>query len=323
MNYQPPFSITPKIIDLIAQISGRVGRLTAYSDHGQALYLRRVNRIRSIQGSLAIEGNTLSEQQITAILDGKRVIAPPREIQEVKNAIRAYDQLKQWQPCSEIDLLQAHLILMAGLIDDYGVYRQGSVGVMKGSEVVHIAPPAQRVPSLMAGLLQWVQTSDHHPLIISSVFHYEFEFIHPFADGNGRMGRLWQSLILQQWNPLFADMPIESLVYQSQQDYYHALQQSTEHSDSAHFIQFMLERILDAVSQATPQDSRQVTPQVKRLLDVMIGEMSRDELQHALGLRDRKSFRERYLKPALAQGMIEMTHPDKPNSKLQKYRKKG
>ncbi|MDQ6954991.1 MAG: Fic family protein [Mariprofundaceae bacterium] len=323
MRYQPPFSITPKIIALIAQISERVGRLTAYADHEQALHLRRINRIRSIQGSLAIEGNTLSEQQITAILDGKRVIAPPREIQEVKNAICAYDKMNQWQACLESDLLQAHQILMAGLIDEYGVYRQGSVGVMKGREVVHIAPPAQRVPALMTNLLQWVKNSDHHPLIVSAVFHYEFEFIHPFADGNGRMGRLWQSLILQHWNPLFADIPVESLVYQFQQGYYRALQQSTEHSDSAHFIQFMLERVLDAVLQATPQDSRQVSPQVKNLLDVMIGEMSRAALQHALGLRDRKSFRERYLKPALAQGMIEMTHPDKPHSKLQKYRKKG
>jgi len=140
---------------------------------------------------------------------------------------------------------------------------------------------------------------------------------------NGYMGRLWQSLILQQWNPLFVDMPIESLVYQHQEDYYYALQQSTEHSDSALFIQFMLERILDTVSQATPQDNPQDNPQVKLLLDGMKGEMSREELQNMLGLLDRKSFRERYLKPALEAGLIEMTHPDKPNSKLQKYRKKG
>jgi len=321
VSYQPPFSITPQIIDLIAQISEKLGRLSVQPVYD--LRLRRVNRIRTIQGSLAIEGNTLSEQQITAILDGKVVIAPPREVQEVKNAIFAYDQMNQWQSHLESDLLQAHEVLMAGLLDEYGVYRQGGVGVMKGKELVHMAPPAGRVALLMADLLQWVQGAEYHPLIMSSVFHYEFEFIHPFADGNGRMGRLWQSLMLQQWNPLFADMPIESLVYQHQEDYYYALQQSTKHSDSAPFIQFMLERILDTVSQATPQEAPQVTPQVKLLLDGMKGVMSRDELQSMLGLQDRKSFRERYLKPALEAGMIEMTHPDKPNSKLQKYRKKG
>jgi len=321
VSYQPPFSITPAIIDLIAKISEQLGRLSVQPAYD--LRLRRVNRIRTIQGSLAIEGNTLSEKQITAILDGKAVVAPPREIQEVKNAILAYDKMNQWQPDVESDLLQAHEVLMAGLIDECGVYRQGSVGVMRGSEVVHMAPPAGRVALLMADLLQWVKTSEHHPLVMSSVFHYEFEFIHPFADGNGRMGRLWQSLILQQWNPLFADMPIESLVYQHQQDYYHALQQSTEDSDSAHFIQFMLERILDTISQLTPQDDPQVAPQVKLMLDGMKGEMSREELQHMLGLQDRKSFRERYLKPALEASLIEMTHPDKPNSKLQKYRRKG
>jgi len=321
LSYQPPFSITPAIVDLIAQISEQLGRLSAQPTPD--LRLRRVNRIRTIQGSLAIEGNTLSEQQITAILDGKTVVAPPREIQEVKNAILAYDQMSQWQPDVESDLLQAHKVLMAGLIDECGVYRQGSVGVMRGSEVVHMAPPAGHVALLMADLLQWVKTSEHHPLVMSSVFHYEFEFIHPFADGNGRMGRLWQSLILQQWNPLFADMPIESLVYQHQQYYYHALQQSTEDSDSAHFIQFMLVRILDTISQFTPQDGPQVTPQVKLMLDRMKGEMSREELQQMLGLQDRKSFRERYLKPALEAGLIEMTLPDKPNSKLQKYRRKG
>jgi len=321
MSYQPPFTITPAIIDLIAQISEGLGRLSVQPAYD--LRLRRVNRIRTIQGSLAIEGNTLNEQQITAILDGKAVVAPPREVQEVKNAILAYDQMNQWQSHLEPDLLQAHEVLMSGLIDEYGVYRQGGVGVMKGKAVVHMAPPAGRVPLLMADLLQWVQGAEHHPLIVSAVFHYEFEFIHPFADGNGRMGRLWQSLILQQWNPWFADIPIESLVYEHQQDYYHALQQSTEHSDSAQFIQFMLARILDAFLQVTPQDSPQVTPQVKLLLDGMKGAMSREELQSMLGLQDRKSFRERYLKPALEAGMIEMTHPDKPNSKLQKYRKKG
>lgn len=319
-TYRPPYTLTPAILNLVAKISETVGRLSALTDAAKALRLRRINRIRTIRGSLAIEGNTLSEEQITAILDGKRVIAPPREIQEARNAIAAYDRFEQWRPEVEAELLEAHRILMAGLIDEAGAYRRGGVGVMAGGQVIHMAPPADRVPALMHDLLQWLGPSDQHPLIASSVFHYEFEFIHPFADGNGRMGRLWQTLILTRWNPLFADIPVESLVHEHQLEYYQALQNSTDQTDSAPFIEFMLRMILDAVSSAAPQVAPQVTPQVERLLEMLDGEMTREELQSALGLQDRKSFRERYLKPALAEGLIEMTIPGKPNSRLQKYR---
>ena len=173
----------------------------------------------------------------------------------------------------------------------------------------------------MRDLLQWLRATDQHPLIAGSVFHYEFEFIHPFADGNGRMGRLWQTLILVHWNKLFADIPVESLVYAHQSDYYEALQRSTEETDSAPFIEFMLRVILESVTEsAIPQVAPQVAPQVERLLKILVAEMSREDLQSALGLVDRKSFRERYLKPALDAGLIEMTIPGKPNSRLQKYR---
>lgn len=187
---------------------------------------------------------------------------------------------------------------------------------MAGQQVIHMAPPADRVPLLMADLFGWLAATDAHPLIASSVFHYEFEFIHPFADGNGRMGRLWQSLILARWNPLFADIPVESLIFEHQAEYYLALQERTRQTDSAPFIAFMLRMILDTFAPSTPQ----VTPQVGELLAVLHGEMGREALQAALGLSDRKSFRARYLKPALADGLIEMTLPDKPNSRLQKYR---
>lgn len=319
-EYQPPYTITSTILNLVAEISEAVGRLTVQNDRAKTLHLRRINRIRTIRGSLAIEGNTLSEAQITAILDGKWVIAPPREVQEVRNAIVAYEHFETWRPELEADLLEAHRILMAGLIDEIGGYRRGGVGVMAGSQVIHLAPPAERVPLLMDDLFHWLTASDAHPLIKSSVFHYEFEFIHPFADGNGRMGRLWQSLVLAQWNPLFAFIPVESLVFEHQSEYYHALQESTNLTDSAPFIVFMLKMILDTVTTITPQVSPQVTPQVRQLLAVLRGEMNRDALQSALELQDRKSFRERYLKPALAEGMIEMTVPEKPNSRLQKYR---
>lgn len=318
--YQPPYTITPEILNRVAAISETIGRLTVLTDQARSLRLRRINRIRTIHGSLAIEGNTLSVAQITAILEGKRVIAPPREVQEVKNALAAYDRFDTWKPSSEKDLLAAHRILMSGLIDEAGLYRHGGVGVMAGSQVIHMAPPADRVPHLMADLFTWLAATDAHPLIASSVFHYEFEFIHPFADGNGRMGRLWQSLILARWNPLFADIPVESLIFEHQAEYYQAIQESTQKTDSAPFIAFMLRMILDTVTTTAPQVSPQVSPQVGELLAAIRGEMGREALQSALGLSDRKSFRERYLKPALTDGLIEMTIPDKPNSRLQKYR---
>lgn len=319
--HSPPFSITPAAVSLLARISEAVGRLSVQTTTAKALRLRRSNRIRTIQGSLAIEGNTLSQEQITAILEGRRVIAPLREIQEVRNAIQAYDRFANWQPWREADLLNGHAILMNGLLEAPGKYRSGGVGIMAGKEVIHLAPPADRVRSLMRDLLRWLKSTHDHPLIAGSVFHYEFEFIHPFADGNGRLGRLWQTLILRRWNPLFADIPVESLVHEHQQDYYAALNTSSQRGDSAPFIEFMLAMIEGAVSATqAPQVTPQVTPQVSRLLAALVGEMSRDELQSGLGLQDRKSFRSRYLAPSLAEGLIEMTIPGKPNSSLQKYR---
>ncbi|MDA3950935.1 MAG: Fic family protein, partial [Spirochaeta sp.] len=186
--YQPPYTITSEILNQVAEISEVVGRLTALTNESRTLHLRRAHRIRTIHGSLAIEGNTLSEEQITAILDGKRVIAPPRDVQEVKNALAAYDRFETWNPDLEENLLEAHRILMSGLIDEAGCYRSGGVGVMAGREVIHLAPPAGRVPHLMRDLFGWITATDSHPLIAGSVFHYQFEFIHPFVDGNGRMG---------------------------------------------------------------------------------------------------------------------------------------
>ncbi len=319
MKYQPPYTITADILNRVAAISEAIGRLTVLTDQARALRLRRINRIRTIRGSLAIEGNTLSEAQITAILEGKRVIAPPREVQEVKNALAAYDRFDTWKPSSEKDLLEAHRILMSGLIDEAGVYRHGGVGVMAGQQVIHMAPPADRVPHLMSDLFCWLATTDAHPLIASSVFHYEFEFIHPFADGNGRMGRLWQSLILARWNPLFANIPVESLIFEHQAEYYQALQESTQKTDSAPFIAFMLRMILDTVTSSTPEVAPEVTPEV-RLLSVLAGEMTRQQLKEALGLKDDEHFRKTYLLPALEAGLVEMTIPDKPRSSKQKYR---
>jgi Fic family protein len=318
-TYQPPYTITPEILNRVAAISEAIGRLTVLTDQARALRLRCINRVRTIRGSLAIEGNTLSEAQITAILDGKRVIAPPREVQEVKNALAAYDRFDTWKPNAEKDLLEAHRILMSGLIDEAGLYRHDGVGVIAGQQVIHMAPPADRVPHLMTDLFGWLADTEAHPLIASSVFHYEFEFIHPFADGNGRLGRLWQSLILARWNPLFADIPVESLIFEHQAEYYQTIQESTHKTDSAPFIAFMLRMILDTVASSTPEVALEVTPEV-RLLSVLAGEMTRQQVKEALGLKDDEHFRKAYLLPALEAGLIEMTIPDKPRSSKQKYR---
>ena len=338
MKYQPPYTITSKIIYLIAQISENIGRLTVLEEIQDSLKLRKANRIRTIQGSLAIEGNTLSTEQITAILNGKTVIAPPKEVQEVRNAIKAYEAFQQWQPSQESDLLQAHQILMTGLIDEVGQYRHGGVGVMSGDRVVHMAPPANQINRLMVDLLDWLNDSEVHPLIQSSVFHYEFEFIHPFADGNGRMGRLWQTLILSRWNPIFANIPVESLIYQNQKAYYEALQASTDRTDSAPFIEFILQMILDAIlssndtaqasdhatAQASDHDTAQADVQasdhVRRLISSLgQGDYTLAELMQFVGLTHRATFQKNYLNPAIEAGLIERTIPDKPKSPKQKY----
>ncbi len=244
MAYNPPFQISSSMLNQVASISEQIGRLAS---EPSALTLRRINHIRSVQGSLAIEGNTLSEEQITAILDGKRVIAPPREILEAQNALAVYASIDHWQPEREQDLFDAHQQMMHGLIEEAGRYRHGDVGVVSGKQIIHRAPPASRVPGLMQDLFHWLASTDVHPLIASSIFHYEFEFIHPFADGNGRLGRLWQTLILSCWKSLFRDIPVENMVHQHQQDYYLAIQQSTQQGSSSVFIVFMLKMIEDAI----------------------------------------------------------------------------
>ena len=324
-KYDPPFDITPEILRLVGEIGELVGRISAQTDDTVPPRLRKANRIRTIHGSLAIEDNSLTQEQVTAILEGKRVLAPLREIQEVRNAIAAYDQLENWTAHQEVDLLTAHATFTAGLIDESGRYRSGGVGVLAGERIMHMAPPANRVPLLMRDLLHWLENTNHHPLIASSVFHYELEFIHPFADCNGRLGRLWQTLILSAWNPIFTRIPVESLVHAHQQEYYEALQNSTQQAQCGPFISFMLAMIRTAVAEmADPQVSPQVSPQVANLLAALTqgpqDGMSREELQSALGLKDRKSFRRNYLLPAMQAGLIVMSIPDKPNSRLQKYR---
>lgn len=240
----PPFNISAEAINRIAEISALLERHNIALEGEHGLKLRKANRIKTIHSSLAIEGNMLSEDEVRDIVNGKQVVAPIRQIQEVKNAIRVYDLYSQLNPFSEKDLLKAHSIMMEALTDDAGRYRSGGVGVFGETGLVHMAPPPQRVPELMGDLFAWLKRSKDHLLIRSCVFHYEFEFIHPFSDGNGRTGRLWQSLILGRLNPLFEHLPVENMIYANQPEYYNAIAASTSEGQSGPFIDFMLNEIL-------------------------------------------------------------------------------
>lgn len=331
-DYKPPFHMTNKMTFLIAEISEQVGRVIVLQEGSISPHLRRGNRIRTIHSSLAIEHNSLSLEQVTAILDGKRILGNPNEIKEVQNAYEAYELMLRLNPLSVDDLLKAHKLMMNGLVPENGKFRTGGVGVFDGEALIHMAPPAKFVPEHIHNLFAWYQQSELHPLIKSAIFHYEFEFIHPFADGNGRMGRMWHSLLLGKWKELFFWLPIEELIQSRQKEYYDALGTADAQADSAEFVELMLEIIRDSlteiavVGRSTDQDSDQVADQdklpTKRLLSALGNEtLSATELMKRLGLSHRPTFRKNYLNPALEQKLIERTIPDKPNSRNQKYRK--
>lgn len=318
-SYQPPYEITPGILSLVAEIAEAVGRFTALGNKSLTPKLRRENRLRSIQASLAIENNTLTLAEVTAVIKGRRVAGNSREIQEVKNAFAAYEAMEGWNHTSIDDLLAAHKLMMDSLVDDAGRFRSGSVGVFKGEHLLHMAPPAKRVPLLMNDLMGWLASTKEHPLVASSLFHYEFEFIHPFSDGNGRIGRLWQTVILKAWKPLLAYLPVETVIKQNQSDYYAALAQADKEAMATVFVEFMLQSLLKSLP--TDQVSDQVTDQVKAVAKALRkGPLSAGNLMAALGLSHRPTFRKNYLNPALEGGWVERTEPDSPNSPTQKYR---
>jgi len=257
----PPFTLSSKAVRLVADIAALTERFAIRMEQPDALLLRHANRIKSIRSSLAIEGNTLSEEQVSDIINGKTVVAPLRQVQEVKNAIAAYDLYPKLNPFSVKDLLKAHQVMMTALDDTPGQFRRSGVGVADGKRVIHMAPPASNVPSLINSLFDWLKKAPDHLLVKSCVFHYEFEFIHPFADGNGRMGRLWQSLILGKWNPVFQFLPVENMVHASQKAYYDAINASSAKADCAPFIDFMLGEILATLekNKGKPRLSAKVT----------------------------------------------------------------
>ncbi|MES2004887.1 MAG: Fic family protein [Bacteroidota bacterium] len=246
---KPPYTISPTVLGLLTNVSEKIGQITASHLEQPRAELRKQNRIRTIQASLEIEGNTLNLEQVTAILENKRVIAPPKDIREVQNAIQVYDRLEQLKPGSLTSFLKAHALLMKGLIVSAGKFRSGTVGIAKGSKIAHLAPPADRIKGLLNNLFAYVK-KDKDPLLIRScVFHYELEFIHPFEDGNGRMGRLWQTVLLSNKYSLFAFLPIESIIKKHQKDYYRALALSDKSGNATLFIEFMLGVIDEALGE--------------------------------------------------------------------------
>ena len=250
-NKKPPFEITNQMIDYVAEIAELVGKLNGTNHLTANPTLRRSNRIRTIHGSLAIEQNTLSLEQVTAVLNGKRVLAPPKDIAEVKNAYEIYERLDELDPYSVDDLLTAHGIMTRDLVEESGMFRTRPVGVVDSEgHVLHFGTLPQYVPDLVMELLEWAKTSEVHMLIRSCVFHYELELIHPFADGNGRVGRLWHTLLLSKWNPVFAWLPVESIIHDRQQEYYDAINASNDAGESTPFIGFMLSAIKESLIEA-------------------------------------------------------------------------
>lgn len=285
----PPFNISAEAINRIAEISALLERHNIAIEEDHDFKLRKANRIKTIHSSLAIEGNTLSEEEVRDIINGKQVVAPIRQIQEVKNAIRVYDIYSSLNPFTEKDLLKAHGIMMEALTDDAGRYRNNGVGVFGEKGLVHLAPPPQRVPELMGNLFSWLKKSKDHLLIRSCVFHYEFEFIHPFSDGNGRTGRLWQSLILGRLNPLFEHLPVENMVYANKQAYYDAITKSSAAGQSGPFIDFMLNEILKTLQKSVTEIPNKVPNKSELTILKLLSNnprLTRNELSEMTGLTD-------------------------------------
>ena len=326
LNSYPPYRITNEMLILTSGISRKIQRVADTHLLTNKPHLRHNNRIQSIHSSLAIEANSLSLNQVTEVINGRTVLGPPKEIREVKNAYDAYEQLPSINPYRIEDLLRLHGIMTNGLALDAGAFRLDEEGVFSNGKCIFMAPPARLVPELMHNLFDWLKEAQKtiHPLLLSSIFHYEFVFIHPFSDGNGRIARLWQTALLTCWEDLFQYLPIENQIHRFQDEYYQAIGGSHVAGESTVFVVFMLRMIDQVLSEliSTPEDSQ--SPYIKRLLSVMeVGTAySAQELLELLGLKSRLGLRKNYLNPALEQNLISMTEPDKPTSKRQRYQKR-
>lgn len=326
VEYNPPFTITNEILSYVSSISEKIGRITATNNLENKPHLRRNNRIKSIHSSLKIEANSLSLGQVRDVINGKTVLGEQKEIQEVKNAYAAYERFSEIDPYNINHLKLFHGIMTKYIVEESGEFRLGEEGVFNGNQCIFLAPSARLVPQLMDDLFKWMKKAKNsiHPLILSSIFHYEFVFIHPFTDGNGRMARLWHSAILSEWKPIFEFIPIESQIEKFQEEYYEAIAKCHVAGESTIFIEFILsqiDRILDDISTQINEENEQLSECVKKLLSVMEYDYSysNSTLMEKLGLKSREGFRRNYLRPAIELNLIRMTIPDKPNSKNQRY----
>ena len=328
-SYTPPFNITNRMLTLVSSISEKVGKISVTGNMQAKPHLRKNNRIKSIHSSLKIEANSLTIGQVRDVINGKTVLGEQKEIQEVKNAYAAYEKLVEIDPFNINELKGMHGIITKYLVDESGEFRKGEEGVFSGDKCIFMAPPARMVSELMANLFDWLSRSKEqvHPLIMSAVFHYEFVFIHPFSDGNGRMARLWHSAFLTKWNPIFEYIPIESQIEKFQDEYYDSIAACHTEGSSNTFILFILEQIDKILGEFTEQISaagEDISEYVKKLLDIMEYNLpyTLTSLMELLGLKSKETIRRHYIHPALELNLIQMTIPDKPQSRNQRYIKR-
>jgi Fic family protein len=327
MTYKPPYEINTSILNKVATIMKTIGKFSSVNNLSNQPLLRRINQIKSIHSSLAIENNQLSESQVKDLINGKLVIGPQKDILEVQNAIKVYEKIQDVNPYSQKDLCKYHKLLMTSLVFDAGSFRKGQIGVFDDEKTIFNAPPADKVPSLLNNLYDYLNNYDENIFIKSCVFHYEFEFIHPFSDGNGRMGRLFQTCLLAKEEEIFYYLPIESIIKKKQQAYYDAISRSNLEGASNVFIEFMLDAIIETMNETLKQSNIErgsLSIQGKKLLNVLEEGIpyTTIELMDKMGIKSRASFKKNYLDPLLESGLVEMTIPDKPMSRNQRYIKK-
>ena len=327
MYQSPPFSITQRMLDLVFRIGERVSRMADYDALDPSPRLRKQSLIRSVYSSCAIEANSLSADQVSDVINGRRVLGPKKDIAEVRNAYAAYSELGRFDPYRMEDLLRMHAVMTEGTAEESGRFRSKGEGVFSGGECIFVAPPPDQVPRNMENLFAWLNGTRGtvNPLIASCVFHYELVSIHPFTDGNGRMARLWQTAILGSWKPIFRRISVENRIEMTQKEYYEAIDACNRAGSSDAFVEFMLQTILNAAEDADSilrEEARRPPAQVRRLLDVMDEGVwySSAQLREMVGMGSAPNFLRYYLKPAVDNGWVEREFPDSPRAPGQRYR---
>ena len=323
-KHLPLFDITPEILSRAIIISEK----TVKMDNYKKTYLRKQTRINSIHSSLAIENNSLTIEQVKDVIDGKMVMGPQKEIHEVKNAYNAYEMIPNVDPYSIADLKKVHGVMTFLTVEESGEFRVGAEGVFDGDKCIFVCPPPEMINTLMQNLFDWMSENKDtlHPLILSSVFHYEFVFIHPFSDGNGRTARLWQNILLYNWKEVFEYLPIESLIHKYQTEYYKVIDNCNKKGDSTEFIEFMLRMIDETLDGALSTPSvpiNQETININKLLNCLESNvpLSANEIMQRLNIKSKTTLRNGYLHPAIKMGLVKLTNPDNPNSSKQTYYK--